>query len=103
MSVRNIENSNDLSTLIRTNQYVVIDFSAIWCGPCKRVSPIYERLASENKKWIFTKVDIDLVPDAAEYYNVNCMPTFLFIKDERVVGRIEGVNVDELVTNLTNL
>jgi thioredoxin len=103
MPVQHIENYKSLVDIVRVNQYVVIDFSATWCGPCKRISPIYDKLSTEHTRWIFTKVDVDLVPDAAEHYQVSGMPTFIFVKDGQVVSQIVGADVDGLVRNLNTL
>lgn len=78
MTVHHIENSKSLQDLIYINDLVVIDFSATWCGPCKKISPDYDRLSNTFTNWVFTKVDVDIVPDCAEYYEVSAMPTFVY-------------------------
>ena len=85
------------------NPNVVIDFSATWCNPCKKIGPVFEELSKQYQNWTFCKVDVDLVPDAAEFYNVTCMPTFIFIKNSQVVGRVEGSNMNEVMQNLFSL
>ena len=103
MSVHHIENSKALADLVYVNPLVVIDFSATWCGPCKRIAPEYDKLSTQFTNWVFTKVDVDLVPDAAEFYNVTCMPTFVFVRNNQVVGRVEGSNMNEVIQNLSSL
>ena len=103
MSVRHIENNKSLFDITYVNPLVVIDFSATWCVPCKRIAPDYDKLSTQFTNWVFTKVDVDLVPDAAEFYNVTCMPTFVFIRESKVVGRIEGSDINAVAQKLSSL
>ena len=68
----------------------VIDFWAEWCGPCKYLSPIVEKIASENKKIKFGKVDVDSQTDLAQRFQVMSIPTLLFFKDGEMVNRTSG-------------
>lgn len=57
----------------------VVDFFAEWCGPCKQLAPMIERLAKRYAGRItFYKVDIDLVPDVATAYGIESIPTLMF-------------------------
>jgi len=100
MPVHHIENSKTLQDLIYINDLVVIDFSATWCEPCKKISPAYEKLANTFTNWVFTKVDVDIVPDCAENYQVTAMPTFVFIKNGSVVGRVVGADINKVIEML---
>ena len=68
-----------------------IKFSAIWCPPCKMLSPIWDQLVDDISDVEFDRVDIDDNPDEASKYNVSAVPTIVFIKDEQVVGQIVGL------------
>ena len=102
MPVQHIESSKALNDLVRVNPLVVIDFSATWCRPCKEIAPVYDKLSTQFNNWVFTKVDVDLVQDAAEFYQVSCMPTFVFIQNGTVVNRVEGANINAVTHNLTS-
>jgi thioredoxin 1 len=79
-----------------SNQLVVIDFSATWCGPCKAIAPLFSSLSDEMQNVVFLKVDVDDNPDTAAKYSVSAMPTFLFIKGGTVVDRLMGANPSRL-------
>jgi thiol-disulfide isomerase/thioredoxin len=53
------ENSANLQQIVNSNKYVVIDFTATWCGPCRMITPILERLSAEYENVVFVKVDVD--------------------------------------------
>ena len=71
---------------------VVIDFTATWCGPCKMISPVYEKMAEEFPAVVFTKIDVDANAEAAETCGIQAMPTFQFYKGGQKVGEMKGAN-----------
>lgn len=75
---------------------VVVDFTATWCGPCRNMAPIFVDLSKKHSNLIFVKVDVDQLPDIAAEWEVQAMPTFVFIKEGRLVHKIVGANKDEL-------
>ena len=81
---------------VESKKLVVVDFMASWCPPCRFIAPILAELAKEKPHIIFLKVDVDELKSIAEKYNVDAMPTFLFLKDGKEVDRVVGANKDEL-------
>ena len=70
---------------------VIIDVFATWCGPCRQMMPIFEDLAKElSSQYKFVKLNIDEERDIAIQYNISSIPTFLFIKDGKMVGKETG-------------
>lgn len=83
--------------LLKNNDVVVIDFTATWCGPCKRIAPVFDDLAKQFKDMAFIKVDVDKCPEISESYNIRAMPTFVVVKNMSEVNRMEGADVDKLI------
>jgi thioredoxin len=82
---------------------VVLDCFATWCGPCKRIAPIYEKLQNEFPRITFLKADTDQAEDIAASLEVSALPTFVFLVDGKAVGRIEGADVDGIINALKRL
>lgn len=71
--------TNADSWVFKGTQNAIVDFSATWCGPCKRVAPILDELAKEYAgKIVFYKVDVDACKELATAYGVSSVPTMLF-------------------------
>ncbi|CCF48688.1 hypothetical protein NDA11_005429 [Ustilago hordei] len=78
------------------SKLVVVDLHAVWCGPCKAIAPIFQRLASQYTNTVFLKVDVDRVQPVAQRYGVRAMPTFLFLKNKSLVDTLQGADPSRL-------
>lgn len=81
----------NFSELLETGLPIVLDFSATWCGPCKKIAPIIEELAGEyDGRVIVGKCDVDENEVLTSKYGVRNIPTVLFIKNGEVVDKNVG-------------
>ncbi|XP_075648447.1 thioredoxin H2 [Castanea sativa] len=79
-----------------SSQLMVIDFAASWCGPCKFMEPAIHAMASKFTEVEFAKIDVDELPDVAQEFQVQAMPTFVLVKNGKEVDRVVGAKKDEL-------
>ena len=90
MSVRNITKENFDTEVLKSEQVVLLDFFATWCGPCRMVGPIVEEIAEENEHLRVCKVDVDAQPELAAQFQVYSIPTLVVMKDGKVVTQSVG-------------
>jgi thioredoxin 1 len=86
-------------SIIKSRPYVVVDFFATWCGPCKAVAPAIEKLEAENDGFVIVKVDVDnedMVPVIRDH-RITSMPTFVFYVHGKKVAEVKGANIVSVI------
>lgn len=85
----------EFDALAASTTYVLVDFYADWCPPCKMVAPMFASLADSHAvegKLAFAKVNVDQQQQLAMRFGITAMPTFLLLKDGRPVSNVRGAN-----------
>lgn len=80
MSVVKITKENYADVVAR-NQTVLLDFWAVWCGPCKMIAPIVEEIAAERADVVVGKVDVDSEMELAMQFGISSIPTLVVIRN----------------------
>jgi len=90
MSVIKVTSANFEQEVLQSEQPVLVDFWAVWCGPCKMLSPIVEEVANEADGFKVCSIDVDENQDLAMQYKVTAIPTLLVFKNGEVANRSMG-------------
>lgn len=95
--VQEILDLSQFNTFIKANKLLVVDFYATWCGPCKAIEPVLEKLAERVPQVAFGRVDVDKAQDVAREYAITAMPTLITFKDGAQEEKMIGVNMPKLL------
>ena len=82
---------------------VVIDFFAEWCGPCKKLGPVFSELSNKYLTVTFLKVNSDEAEELCKHYEISALPTVIFIKNNEIVSIIKGFNQAKIIGELKEL
>lgn len=100
MAVLKVSSDNFEKEVLQSNQTVLVDFFANWCGPCKMLSPIVDEVAEEVNNVKVCKVNIDEARDLASKYEIMSIPTLLVFKNGSVVNTSLGLVSKQKILDL---
>jgi thioredoxin 1 len=87
----------NITGILNNNSIVLIDFFALWCGPCKMLGPVIEEIYNDNQDIVVGKLNVDNNSSSANKYGIRSIPSLLFFKNGEIVERAVGFkNKNEL-------
>ncbi|PBC59796.1 thioredoxin [Streptomyces sp. Tue6028] len=86
---------------VADNEFVLIDFWASWCGPCRQFAPVYEKAAQANPDLVFAKVDTEAQPELAAAFDIQSIPTLMIVRDQVAIfaqpGALPEAALDDVI------
>lgn len=101
--VHSIKDEAEYYEIMEKHPLVMLKFSATWCGPCKQVAPVIDKMAPQYPKVFIGDVDVDENQAVAQINGVTAMPTFIFYKKGEEKHRIMGGDIAGIASNLRSL
>ena len=98
--VKVITGNNFQSEVLEHKGTVLLDFWASWCGPCRAMSPVVEKLSGEHPEVLFGKVNVDEETELAVKFGIFSIPTFIVVKDGKVQAQTAGARPKEALEAL---
>lgn len=95
--LKKLTTDNFSNEVLNNSGVVLVDFYADWCGPCKMLSPIIERIASENTAFSVGKINVDENNSLAADYHVISIPTLIIFKGGKEQTRLTGYHSKEAI------
>jgi len=90
-NIKELTDANFEAEVLKSDVPTLVDFWAVWCGPCKQIAPMVDALANDYKGRLkVAKLDVDHNQIVAQQYSVKSIPTLLIFKGGKVVGQLIG-------------
>lgn len=102
MSVIHVTKENFQSLVLESGKKVLLDFWAVWCGPCKMIAPIVEQIAEEHSDVLVGKIDVDSQMELAVQFGIVSIPTLIVMEKGQIVAKSVGYQSREEILKLLN-
>ena len=100
MSVTKLNAQSFDQEVLHSDNPVLVDFYADWCGPCKMLSPVVDEIAGESDAYRVCKINVDDAPEIAARYRVMSIPTLIVFRSGDAAARTVGVQSKQTILNM---
>jgi thioredoxin 1 len=106
MAVIELTDTN-FETTIKENNFVIVDFWAPWCGPCRSFAPVYDKVAADHADIVFSKVNTEQEQGIAAHFQIRSIPTLMIFREQIIIfsqaGALPESGLRQLIEQAQNL
>lgn len=99
--------ADNFNQIITDNEFVIVDFWAPWCGPCKGFSPVYEELSEKYPDIVFAKVNTEDQQQLAGEFQIRSIPTLMIFREQIILfsqpGALQGSQLEQVISQAQGL
>lgn len=95
-------NAANFSDTITGNDFVIVDFWAPWCGPCRSFAPVYEELSEQHPDIVFAKVNTEVEQELAGHFQIRSIPTLMLFREQVILYSEAGALPKQAMQQLIN-